>query len=195
MLKLNVKEQTMKVFKTAITGIWRVENQAFFDDRGSFSEIYQFDEFYNQTQYRFTPVQWNQSVSKEGVIRGVHYSLAPTGQAKWISCTSGSILDVAVDLRQNSQTYLQHFAIELSPNNRSSLVIAAGIGHSFLALESETVVNYLLTSKYSPRDEYGISPLDPELGIKWPNSKPILSEKDRSAPLLEENRIKGVLPL
>lgn len=184
----------MKVLETPISGIWRVENNVFLDERGSFSEIYQFDEFFNQTQYRFTPVQWNQSVSKEGVIRGVHYSLALNGQAKWISCTSGSILDVVVDLRQNSKTYLQKYVIEMSSINRCSLVIASGIGHSFLTLENNTVVNYLLTSKFSPNDEHGISPLDPLLEIAWPISKPVLSEKDRHAPSLEQNRSKGLLP-
>lgn len=184
----------MKVLQTPIEGLWQIENEVFYDSRGSFSEIYQADEFCNQTALNFIPAQWNQSVSAKGVLRGIHYSLAPNGQSKWVNCSAGSILDIVVDLRRDSKTFLSTFEIELTSNNHKSLVIGPGLGHSFQSLEDGSVVNYLLSSKYSPSEEFGINPLDPILGLNWPQLPPLLSDKDRHAPSLTLVMEQEILP-
>ena len=184
----------MKFIRTPIEGLWQIENEIFSDSRGSFSEIFQAEEFNKQTGENFIPVQWNQSVSSKGVLRGIHYSLASQGQTKWVNCSSGSILDIVIDLRSESSTFLSTFNVELSLPSRVGLVIGPGLGHSFLSLEDGSVVNYLLSSKFSPTQEFGINPLDPDLQIDWPDSSPILSEKDFSAPSLAKARKAGLLP-
>lgn len=184
----------MKVLQTPIDNLWQIENEVFSDSRGSFSEIFQAAEFRKQTSSNFVPTQWNQSVSSKGVLRGIHYSLAPEGQSKWVNCSSGSILDVVIDLRQDSKTFLSTFEIELTSDNRRSLVIGPGLGHSFQALEDNSVVNYLLTSMYSPSEEFGLNPLDPNLGLNWPQLPPLLSDKDLRAPSLELAMKQEILP-
>ncbi len=184
----------MKILRTPIEGLWQIENDIFTDSRGSFSEIFQAAEFYKQTSLNFMPAQWNQSVSSKGVLRGIHYSLAPKGQSKWVNCSVGSILDIVVDLRRDSKTFLSTFEIELTSGNHRSLVIGPGLGHSFQSLEDGSVVNYLLTSMYSPSEEFGLNPLDPNLEINWPQPSPLLSDKDRHAPSLALALKQGILP-
>lgn len=184
----------MKIYQTPIEGLWQIENELFSDSRGSFSEIFQAAEFRKQTLVNFVPTQWNQSVSSKGVLRGIHYSLAPEGQSKWVNCSAGSILDIVIDLRRNSKTFLSTFEIELTPDNRRSLVVGPGLGHSFQSLEDRSVVNYLLTSMYSPLEEFGLNPLDPNLGLNWPQLFPLLSDKDLQAPSLEHAMEQEILP-
>lgn len=184
----------MKIVPTPIEGLWQIENKPYSDKRGSFSEIFQAETFRNETTQNFVPAQWNQSVSAKGVLRGIHYSLAPKGQSKWVNCSSGSILDIVVDLRRNSKTFLSTFEIELTSDNCRSLVIGPGLGHSFLSLQDDSVVNYLLTSIYSPAEEFGINPLDTDLGINWPEPSPLLSDKDRDAPSLALAIEQEILP-
>jgi dTDP-4-dehydrorhamnose 3,5-epimerase len=184
----------VKVHLTPIEGLWQIENEVFSDLRGSFSEIFQAAEFRKQTSLNFMPAQWNQSVSSKGVLRGIHYSLAPEGQSKWVNCSAGSILDIVIDLRRNSKTFLSTFEIELTSDNRRSLVIGPGLGHSFQSLEDSSVVNYLLTSIYSPSEEFGLNPLDPNLGLNWPLPSPLLSDKDHHAPSLALAMELEILP-
>ena len=184
----------MRVENTNIEGVWVVENKTFTDERGSFMEVFQLEAFYTQTKLEFKPVQWNQSISKKGSLRGIHYSVAPQGQSKWVNCSVGTILDTVVDLREGSPTFAQNFQIDLSENNQNSLVIESGIGHSFLALENDSVVDYLLTSRYAPNYELGILPLDESLGIDWPSLKYYISDKDLKAPTLEQARREKLLP-
>jgi dTDP-4-dehydrorhamnose 3,5-epimerase len=157
----------VKLIRTPIEGLWQIENNVFSDNRGTFSEIFQAEEYNRQTDSIFTPVQWNQSVSSKGVLRGIHYSLATQGQAKWVNCSSGSILDIVIDLRMESSTFLSTFEVELSSTKNVSIVIGPGLGHSFLSLENGSVVNYLLSSKFSPAEEFGINPLDHNLQINF----------------------------
>lgn len=184
----------MRILPTPIEGLWQIENESFSDKRGTFSEIFQAEKFGSETKQNFVPTQWNQSVSSKGVLRGIHYSLAPQGQSKWVNCSNGSILDIVVDLRRNSKTFLSTFEIELTSSNSKSLVIGPGLGHSFLSLQDHSVVNYLLTSVYSPTEEFAISPLSSDLGIKWPESAPLLSDKDRDAPSLALAIEQDILP-
>ena len=184
----------MKILQTPIEGLWQIENDVFSDSRGSFSEIFQAAEFLKQTSLNFIPTQWNQSVSAKGALRGIHYSLAPTGQSKWVNCSAGSVFDIVIDLRRSSKTFLSTFEIELTSENCRSLVIGPGLGHSFQSLQDGSVMNYLLTSIYSPSEEFGLNPLDPSLGLNWPQPSPLLSDKDRQAPSLALAIKQEILP-
>jgi dTDP-4-dehydrorhamnose 3,5-epimerase len=137
--------------------------------------------------------QANISFSSAGTLRGIHYSIAPKGQAKWITCVSGSIQDVIVDIRPDSKTFGQWFDVELKGD---SVFISEGLGHGFLALDDNTAVVYLMSTPYSPADEFGINPLDEDIGIKWRVNveELLISKKDFIAPSLENMLKNGTLP-
>jgi dTDP-4-dehydrorhamnose 3,5-epimerase len=139
--------------------------------------------------------QANCSVSRRGVIRGIHFSDVPPGQAKYVSCVSGAILDVVVDIRVGSPGYGRWEAVRLDDTERRSLYISEGLGHAFTALSDEATVLYLCSTPYAPGREHGVNPLDPAIGIEWPSGvEPILSAKDADAPTLDEARAAGLLP-
>lgn len=169
-----------------IRDCWIYKPEKHRDERGEFFEWFQGDEFLTQTGYGFNVRQANCSISREGVIRGIHFAAYPPGQGKIISCLTGSVLDIIVDLRPNSETYLSWEAIEISAKNGWVISIPAGIGHGYLSLEENTVVSYLCDQTYSPDNEFGINPFDPLIGIHWPsreNKEPfIVSARDREAP-------------
>ena len=119
--------------------------------------------------------------SAKGVIRGIHYSNSVYGQSKIVTCTSGSILDVVVDLRRQSSTFGKSVSIELSEESGMSVYISSGLGHGFQALEDKSAVTYLLNKKYDSRSEFAIYPLDHELGIEWRQIPVVISEKDKLA--------------
>lgn len=177
-----------------ISGAWLIDSQVHSDERGLFREWFKFREFKDATGIDFTPAQANLSRSAKGVIRGIHFSRARAGQAKLVTCASGRVLDVVVDIRPDSPTFMSWEAVELAPNSGKSLFIASGLGHAFLALEEESVVTYLLSSPYSPADEFEINPLDPEIGIDWPTSNLSLSKKDAAAPTLRAF-LAGLAPM
>jgi len=177
-----------------IDGAWIARSQFHQDDRGGFREWFRADELKKETDFDFGVVQANLSISRKDTLRGIHYSLAKAGQAKWVTCAAGSILDVVVDLRPTSPTFKKSIAVELSAERGEGLVIATGLGHGFLALEDQSVVSYLLTSEYSPDQEYGINPYDVELAIGWPNGIHILSQQDKNAPSLSDRTSQGRLP-
>lgn len=166
----------------AIEGLWLATSKIYQDNRGSFREWFRSDELMAKTAMEFAPLQANLSVSNKGVLRGIHYSLAVAGQAKWVSCAAGTIWDVVVDLRTSSPTFKRSVCVELSSTRGENLVISAGLGHAFLALEDNSVVSYLVTSKYSPQEEYSINPFDLELAIQWPKQDFLLSVQDAEAP-------------
>lgn len=175
-----------KVTKLKIDGAWTFESDVFTDDRGFFREWFKPDFFKAETGVDFLPQQANLSQSDKGVLRGIHFSLAKAGQAKWITCTSGRILDVVVDIRPGSKTFRQWEAIELEATSTKSIFISSGLGHAFLSLEDKSAVTYLLSSPYSPKEEFEINPFDSEIGIDWPDLKFALSKKDAAAPSLSE---------
>lgn len=145
-------------------------------------------------EFDFVPVQSNTSVSKRGALRGIHFSVAPGGQAKWVTCLSGSILDCVVDLRENSPTFGESKFVELSAKSPQAIYIGPGIGHAFLSLEDESLVNYLLNSPYDPGLELAVNAFDPTLNIRWPKMDYILSEKDPEAIDLQTVIANGKLP-
>jgi len=181
-----------------IQGSWVYTPTRYDDDRGSFQEVFKLDLIRETLGRGFEVKQVNQSVSKAGVIRGIHWADVPPGQAKYVSCPRGAIWDVVVDIRVGSPTFGQWDGAVLSAENGKCLLIEEGLGHVFLSLEDDTVVNYLCSEPYNPTGEHGINPLDEKLAIayksKWPESDFLTSPKDTEAFSLEEAKLKGLLP-
>lgn len=155
------------------------------DDRGTFHEWFKASDFENAVGYPFDLQQANVSTSKAGVLRGLHYADVPPGQAKFVGCLSGRIIDVVVDIREGSETFGKWEAVELSSENRKSIYIPIGFAHGFVALEDSTVA-YLTSAEYTPGAEHEINAFDPAIGIEWPEVDFIMSEKDRNAPALAD---------
>lgn len=185
----------MLIDKTNIEGLWFTQTKIHTDDRGTFRECFQFLSSVENTKQTFKVEQVNASLSERGVLRGIHYSLNPMSQWKWVTCLSGSVWDVVVDIRINSKTYGEYFGCMLSGENGSGLLIQDNLGHSFQALEDNSIVVYSLSSTYQPQFEFEINPLDENLNIKWPIEMPKLSEKDRLAPTLREREKEEKLPI
>jgi dTDP-4-dehydrorhamnose 3,5-epimerase len=178
-----------------IGGAWLVTPQVHADERGSFLEWFRSGELRGQLGYRPGIAQGNCSVSRRGVIRGIHFADVPPGQAKYVTCVNGAILDVAVDLRVGSPTFARWQAVQLDDRNRRALYLSEGLGHAFMALSEAATVLYLCTTAYDPVREHGVHPLDPVLGIAWPSGiDPVLSEKDAAAPGLDDALGLGLLP-
>jgi len=178
-----------------IEGAWVRTPRIHHDDRGSFLESFHADELAADLGYRLDIAQANCSVSRRGVIRGVHFADVPPGQAKYVSCVRGAIMDVVVDLRVGSPGFGCWEAVRLDDENRRSVFIGEGLGHAFMALTGECTVVYLCSTSYAPGREHGINPLDPALGIHWPtDTEPVLSEKDAAAPSLDDGRRNDILP-
>ena len=168
----------MRVMPLAIVGAWIIQSPTYPDDRGMFREWFKSELLEENGVPPLVVRQANTSISRKGVIRGIHYSAKINGQAKLVTCTAGSVLDVIVDLRPGSKTYGDHLEIELSANVGKSIYISSGLGHGFQALENNSVLTYLLDKQYSPDEEYGVNPVDPNLKINWPLSDFHISEKD-----------------
>jgi dTDP-4-dehydrorhamnose 3,5-epimerase len=179
----------------SISGAWVFEPPVFPDDRGLFVAPFQQPAFEAAIGHPFTVRQSNHSVSRRGVIRGVHFADVPPGQAKYVYCPRGRLLDVVVDVRVGSPTFGRWDAVELDARGYRALYLAEGLGHAFCALEENTVLSYLCSTPYDPSVERAVSPLDPELALPWPvELEPILSEKDAAAPTLAHAAAAGVLP-
>lgn len=178
-----------------IDGAWVFTPRIHRDDRGSFLEWFRADELAGRLAYRPDVAQGNCSVSRQGVVRGIHFADVPPGQAKYVTCVSGAILDVVVDLRVGSPTFARWEATRLDDDARRALYLSEGLGHAFMALTESATVLYLCTTGYVPGREHGVHPLDPVIGITWPDqANLILSEKDAAAPGLNEARDLGLLP-
>ena len=186
----------MELTPLGIDGVWLAESPVWSDDRGFFREWFKAQDVKSATGRHFAIEQANVSVSSEGTLRGIHYSIATGGQAKWITCVSGSIKDVIVDIRPNSSTFGKWIEVEISGISGKAVLISEGLGHGFLALEDNTAVAYLVTTPFSPGDEFEINPLDASIGISWGMdlAKLKISDKDKSAPTLAERLSEGKLP-
>jgi dTDP-4-dehydrorhamnose 3,5-epimerase len=179
----------------AVPDSWVIENRTFGDDRGEFLEWFRADLLAEATGMRIAVVQANHSVSRHGVIRGVHFADVPPGQAKYVYCPRGAVLDVIVDLRVGSPTFGAVDAVRLDSTDRRAVFIAEGLGHAFCALEDDSSVSYLVSSPYNPSIERTVSPLDPALSLPWPDDvEHVLSPKDADAPTLAEAEDAGILP-
>ncbi|MEO0015608.1 MAG: dTDP-4-dehydrorhamnose 3,5-epimerase [Actinomycetota bacterium] len=186
----------MSVQELSIGGACVVTHRVFPDERGIFREWFKAAEM-TSIDRNFSVQQANYSKSNQGVIRGIHYSLAPQGQAKVVTCASGKIVDLLIDLRPSSSSYLKVEYVELSEDSGKVVYIPTGVGHGFLTLSECSSVVYLTSSRHAPQYEMGINPLDPGLALSWPASGvgvPILSKNDREAPSLAEAKRLGILP-
>ncbi len=185
----------MELTPLGIEGVWLAESPVWSDSRGFFREWFKSEDVKAATGREFGIEQANISLSSAGTLRGIHYSIAPRGQAKWVTCVSGSIQDVIVDIRPDSKTFGQWIDVELKGDLGRAVLISEGLGHGFLALEDNTTVAYLVSTPFSPTDEFEINPLDEKIGIKWGmdlNSLKI-SEKDKVAPTLDDRLTEGNL--
>jgi dTDP-4-dehydrorhamnose 3,5-epimerase len=181
-----------------IEGAWVYTPQVHHDDRGSFAEAFRGAEFAAALGYQLDVAQANSSVSRRGVIRGIHYADVPPGQAKYVTCLAGAILDVVVDLRAGSPSFGKWEAVQLDADTRRAVFLAEGLGHAFMALTDGATALYLCSTPYAPGREHGVDPLDPAIGIAWPADEQdgalVLSDKDAGAPTLEEALRAGQLP-
>lgn len=166
------------------------------DDRGVFLEWYRFDEIQEAVGHPLDLRQANMSVSKRGVVRGVHFADVPRGQAKHVKAVSGAVLDFIVDIRVGSPTFGQWDSVRLDTRTHKAVYISEGLGHCFVALTDDAAVTYLVSDVYNPSAEHGITPLDPELGLVFPEEagEALLSPKDLEAPTLAEAAAAGLLP-
>lgn len=171
--------------QTSIDGLIVVQPHIFNDSRGYFLESYKKEEYQkNGINYNF--VQDNQSKSMKGVLRGLHFQHDPMAQGKLVSVAKGKVWDVAVDLRENSKTYLEWFGVELSCENHTQLFIPPGFAHGFVTLEDNTIFQYKCTNYYSSEHDAGIRWDDPDINVKWPVKDIAVSEKDKKLPFLSE---------
>ncbi len=191
----------MLVRELSIAGALEITPAQHGDDRGVFLEWFREDEFTRATGHAFRLAQANCSVSRAGTVRGIHFAQLPPSQAKMVTCMHGSALDVVVDLRVGSPTFGSWDSVFLDDQDRRVVYLPEGLGHAFMALGDNTVVNYLCSTSYAPNREHAIHPLDPEIGIDWPTStpdgraiSPLLSLKDEAAPSLAAIRDRGLLP-
>lgn len=178
----------MAVIKTAIEGVYIIEPTVFGDERGYFFESYNEEHFRSETGIDANFVQDNESRSKRGVLRGLHFQKKPYAQAKLVRVVQGKVLDVVVDIRKESPTFGKHIAVELSGNNHRQLFIPKGFAHGYVVMEDDTVFQYKCDEFYHPEAEGGIAWNDPDIGIDWgvAESDITLSEKDKRHPLLKE---------
>jgi len=185
----------MELTPLGIEGAWLAESPVWSDDRGFFREWFKTEDIEKASGKKFLIEQANISLSSKGTVRGIHYSAAPRGQAKWITCVAGSIRDVIVDIRPDSKTFGEWVAVELAGNSGKAVYISEGLGHGFIALEGSTAVAYLVSTPFSPLHEFEINPLDEEIGINWGMDLRDLkiSDKDKNAPTLAELLNQGRL--
>jgi dTDP-4-dehydrorhamnose 3,5-epimerase len=164
------------------------------DERGLFLEWYRIEPFLKARGHALDVRQANCSVSTAGVVRGIHFATVPPGQAKYVTCLHGAVLDVIVDLRVGSPTFGRWVGVQLDDVDRRAVYIAEGLGHAFMALTDGATVSYLCSEVYALTREHGIHPLDPQIGIEWPAElTAVLSPKDDAAPSLTEARESGLL--
>lgn len=180
----------MKITATAIEGVIILEPEVFGDERGYFFESFSQQEF-EEKVCKTAFVQDNESSSRYGVLRGLHFQKPPHAQAKLVRVVKGRVLDIAVDIRKGSPTFAHHVSIELSAENKRQLFIPRGFAHGFAVLSDEAVFQYKCDNYYAPGSEGGILWNDPALGIDWklPAKDVILSEKDKKNVLLNELKL------
>ncbi len=174
----------MEIVKTVIDDVFIIQPKVFGDHRGWFTEVYSKVNF-EKHGIHIDFVQDNHSFSaQKGTLRGLHLQLNPKAQTKLVRCTKGRILDVAVDLRSESPTFKKWLSVELSDDNRKQLLIPKGFAHGFLTLTDDVEVQYKVDEYYAPEFDRSIHFNDPDIGVNWNCTDPILSQKDLNAPFL-----------
>ena len=171
--------------ETEIEGVWVVEPERYEDERGFFARTWDFEEFARRG-LNSRLVQCSISFNRRrGTLRGMHYQAAPHEEAKLVRCTSGSIFDVAVDLRMESATFRRWVGTELSAENRLAMYVPEGCAHGFLTLTDDSEVAYQISELYAPDAARGLRWNDPAIGIDWPGEVLVINERDRSYPDIE----------
>ncbi|KQO46596.1 MULTISPECIES: dTDP-4-dehydrorhamnose 3,5-epimerase family protein [unclassified Frigoribacterium] len=186
----------MQIRELKIPDSYEITPKQFGDDRGVFLEWYRFDALADVVGHSVDLRQANTSVSKKGVVRGIHFADVPRGQAKYVTVTHGAVLDYVIDIRVGSETFGQWDTVLLDDVDRRAIYIAEGLGHAFVALTDDATVSYLVTDTFRAEREHGINPLDPEIGLVFPEAagEPLLSPKDTAAPSLSGAVSAGLLP-
>lgn len=175
----------MIIEKTELEPVLLIKPKPHRDDRGEFVEVFR-EHIFREAGIEVNFVQDNVSRSKKNSLRGLHYQLPPSSQVKLVMVPHGKILDVAVDMRQNSPTFKQYFSTVLSAENRHMLIVPTGFAHGFSVLSDEATVYYKCNDYYTKELERGVRWDDPDLNIDWKTTDPILSDKDKALPLLSE---------
>ena len=184
----------MNLRELDIVGLYVAESRVFGDDRGFFREWFKLSDF-EVAGVSFFAEQSNLSMSVRNVVRGLHYSLAPRGQAKVVTCVYGALDDVIVDIREGSPTFGAVVTVSLAADQGTTVVLPAGVAHGFCVTSETAALSYLLSSPYDAPHELEIHPMDPEINVPWALSgEAILSEKDAAAPTQAERRAAGQLP-
>jgi dTDP-4-dehydrorhamnose 3,5-epimerase len=183
----------MKIRPLGIEGAWEILPQQHGDQRGLFLEWYKAERLAEAVGRPLRLAQANMSVSARGVVRGIHAAQIPPGQAKYVTCVRGAVLDVIVDIRVGSPTFGQWEGVRLDDVDRRAVYVAEGLGHGFCALTDDATLAYLVNEGFNPQREFAVHPLDPQLGIEWPVEAPTLSARDAAAPTLAEARAAGLL--
>ncbi|MGW0174432.1 dTDP-4-dehydrorhamnose 3,5-epimerase family protein [Rhodococcus sp. NPDC003322] len=191
----------MEFRELSIPGAWEITPRQFGDDRGVFLEWFKDSAFRDAVGQPLELRQANCSVSAAGVLRGVHFTDNPPGQAKYVTCVRGAFLDVIVDLRVGSPTFGTWDSVLIDDVDRRAVYLSEGLGHAILSLEDASTVMYLCSIEYTPALDRDLNPLDPDLAIDWPtvgrDGCPLeyqLSDKDAAAPPLAQLLEDGVLP-
>jgi dTDP-4-dehydrorhamnose 3,5-epimerase len=186
----------VQIRELKIPDSYEITPKQFGDDRGVFLEWYRFDKLEETIGHSMNLRQANTSVSKRGVVRGIHFADIPVGQAKYVTATHGAVLDYVIDIRVGSPTFGQWDTVLLDDADRRAIYISEGLGHCFVALTDNATVSYLVTDVFNPSREHGINPLDPDVALLFPPEagEPLLSPKDTDAPGLTEAAASGLLP-
>ncbi|RYY71318.1 MAG: dTDP-4-dehydrorhamnose 3,5-epimerase [Chitinophagaceae bacterium] len=181
----------MELVETNIAGVYIIKVKKLEDDRGLFARTFCKNEF-AAIGFEKEFVQFNHSYNRhKGTLRGMHFQNAPYGETKLIRCVQGAVLDVAVDIREGSPTFLQHVSIELSAENMNSILIPEGVAHGFQTLQDDSSLIYHHTAFYTAGADNGLRYSDPALNIQWPLTITQVSEKDRQYRLIDNN-FKGI---
>lgn len=186
----------MQIRELSIAGSFEITPIRREDDRGVFFEWYRHDLMERAVGHSLNLRQANTSVSRKGVVRGIHFADIPPGQAKYVTATCGAVLDYVIDIRVGSSTFGHWDSVRLDSVDRKAIYLGEGLGHAFVALTDNATVSYLVSDTYNASREHGINPLDAEIGLDFPEEagELILSPKDTSAPSLAEAEAGGLLP-
>lgn len=186
----------MQIRELSIAGAFEVTPRQFPDDRGVFWEWYRFDALAEAVGHPLDLRQGNGSVSRRGVVRGIHFADVPPSQAKYVTVTAGAVIDYVIDIRVGSPTFGKWEAVRLDAVDRRAVYVGEGLGHAFVSLEDGSTVTYLVSEVFNPSAEHGITPLDETVGLEFPAEagEPLLSPKDLEAPTLLDAQAAGLLP-
>jgi dTDP-4-dehydrorhamnose 3,5-epimerase len=185
----------MNITKLDIGGAYYIEAKRHADERGWFQEWFKKSDLQQHIDFDFTPVQANISHSKKGVVRGIHYSIAPEGQTKLVTVMDGAIDDYIIDINPNSANFGKWTRVRLTSQDGNALLLPPHVGHAFQSLSDNTVVCYLVTAEYDPINEKGLNPNSTHLNIEWTIAEAIISGKDQDAPDLQAALDNNHLPI